>query len=335
MRSIFIITLLMIATLPFAIGQDLIPEPTKSCTAEVAEWWRQVRAAGRDAAEASVRKDQAIREAGNRSQSSNSRGNNEDDVLSRKDRDRLDADIAAARTKYSELLREGQEKSYSPPIGEHAGPITLYRGIPRYTEQARHKDISGQVNLRVEFRADGAIGDVQVMSGLGYGLDENAVKAIRQMIFLPAIKDGAFLTVSRTAYAEFNLMRNYRPPGRGASKPNSVGKSSLPAPSQISPASGTVFDHYPRETTLRWTEVTGAASYVVEIDFYSYDSGWISELDPNRTPKPATHIERDLNTTTYKFNFVGAQPGRWRVWVVDRDGNESAKTDWWIFRYTR
>ncbi len=35
--------------------------------------------------------------------------------------------------------------------------------------------------------------DIQIIEGLAYGLDENAIQAARQVVFLPAIKDGAFV----------------------------------------------------------------------------------------------------------------------------------------------
>jgi len=306
--------------------QNQIPQATQPCSAEVAEWWQRVRAAAKEAVEASRRKDRAIGEAQNRYQSG---GRSGDDVLSRKERDRLDADIAEARMKFAEVLKEGQEKSYRPPIDERAYPLTLYSGIPSYTEQARRRDISGRVTLRVEFRADGAIGDVRVIDGLGYGLDENAIKAIRQMIFLPALKEGMFLSVSRTANAEFNLAYNASPK-ISPNKPVSRGKSDLPAPERISPANGTVFDNFPRKTTLKWTEVPGAASYTVELDCFHccVKDRWCTDV------KGAYHFVTDLKKNEYTFNFVGAQPGRWRVWVIDKEGKESATTDWWTFDFT-
>jgi hypothetical protein len=97
----------------------------------------------------------------------------------------------------------------------------------------------------------------------------------------------------------------------------------LATPKQISPAHGTVFSHYPRRTTLRWDSVIGAMSYTVE---YGYKDGntW-------RSYRPKSGI----TTTIYTFEFVGAQPGRWRVWAVSAHGVESPKSAWWEFRYTR
>lgn len=96
----------------------------------------------------------------------------------------------------------------------------------------------------------------------------------------------------------------------------------LEKPTQISPANGQVFDHYPRKTTLEWKAVLGATTYVIEIGYKSGNK-WIS------------YSPRSTNKTSYTFNFVGAQPGRWRVWAVGAGGQESPKTNWWEFRYTR
>ena len=69
-------------------------------------------------------------------------------------------------------------------------PQIISQSKPGYTEAARHNKIAGKVVLLVEFRADGTIGEVQVVRSLGYGLDECAVEAARQIRFRPAIQDG-------------------------------------------------------------------------------------------------------------------------------------------------
>jgi hypothetical protein len=40
-------------------------------------------------------------------------------------------------------------------------------------------------------------------------------------------------------------------------------------------------------------------------------------------------------TTEFEFNFVGAQPGRWRVAAVLANGEVGVKSEWRTFRYTR
>lgn len=107
-----------------------------------------------------------------------------------------------------------------------------------------------------------------------------------------------------------------------------AGPNSLAAPKPISPADGAVFDHFPRETTLVWTEVPGAAGYIAEWD-YKDDAGWSGE----RTGILAKTALLTLPVAT--FQFVGAQPGRWRVWAVDAAGNPGSKSEWREFRYTK
>lgn len=105
----------------------------------------------------------------------------------------------------------------------------------------------------------------------------------------------------------------------------------LPAPMLQSPPSGKRFSHYPRRTTLSWSAVQGAAAYTVEIDCYGCcrANRWCTDI--GRTHK----MVKSIRSTTYTFNFVGAQPGRWRVWAVDQNGNPGGKSAWWTFSYTR
>lgn len=150
-----------------------IPEATRPCAPEVAKWWKEVRAA-------------AIQ------------------VWNSHQRTQLNNDIEAPRMKYAGLLREGQEKAYKPPVEDLARPVVLYMGgPPAFSKQARENNIKGRINLQVQSLADGTVGEVRVISGLGYGLDEVAIKAVREMVFLPAVKDGVFTTSWTTAYLEF------------------------------------------------------------------------------------------------------------------------------------
>jgi TonB family protein len=64
-------------------------------------------------------------------------------------------------------------------------PQVVYRVEPRYTGAARVVRRQGSVGLCVTVSADGAVRDVRVLRHLGYGLDENAVDAVRQWRFRP------------------------------------------------------------------------------------------------------------------------------------------------------
>ena len=102
--------------------------------------------------------------------------------------------------------------------------------------------------------------------------------------------------------------------------------SVLPAPIQLSPADGSVFNIYPRTTTLTWAPVPGAVSYVLEREFCSPlgCSDW----------SVAYPVVTGLTTTSFTFDFVGAQPGRWRVRAVDGAGGQGVVSPWWNFHYT-
>jgi hypothetical protein len=91
------------------------------------------------------------------------------------------------------------------------------------------------------------------------------------------------------------------------------------APLLLSPADGSVFDHFPRTTTVAWNPVPGAVSYHVEWEYF--DTDW--------RPWGST----DTTSTETTFEFVGAQEGRWRVTAFDA-GGQAAVSDWWGFRYT-
>jgi hypothetical protein len=99
----------------------------------------------------------------------------------------------------------------------------------------------------------------------------------------------------------------------------------LGAPNQVAPEDGAVFDHFPRDTTLTWNAVDGADHYLVEVDFCQ-PAGCATSAAPFR--------RESVSSTTFRFRFVGAQPGRWRVRGVDAAGTEGPNSPWRGFRYT-
>jgi hypothetical protein len=99
----------------------------------------------------------------------------------------------------------------------------------------------------------------------------------------------------------------------------------LSAPTLTSPADGATFDIFPRTTRLQWEAVQGAAKYRVERAYC------LSNCDTDGTPYPL----QDVDGTEFTFDFVGAQPGRWRVWAIDAQGVEGPKSPYRTFRYLR
>ena len=71
--------------------------------------------------------------------------------------------------------------------GSGITPPSLLREVkPDYTEDARRRGIEGDVVLEIVVRSDGTVGDVRLLQGLGAGLDQRAIDAVRQWRFAPA-----------------------------------------------------------------------------------------------------------------------------------------------------
>src|SRR5205814_5887650 len=90
--------------------------------------------------------------------------------------------------------------------GSGIAPPRLLREVKAdYTEQARRAGITGDVVLEIIVRRDGSVGDVRVLQGLGGGLNDRAVQAVRQWRFAPAHRQGAAVDVIVEVAVEFKL----------------------------------------------------------------------------------------------------------------------------------
>ena len=112
----------------------------------------------------------------------------------------------------------------------------------------------------------------------------------------------------------------------------------LLVPTQLAPQDNQVFDLLPRNTKLEWTPVAGAISYAVEIEACWNRSPVVRERlpDDGECINPSPFEEKfGLRETTYEFRFKGAQPGRWRVWAIDKDRKRGIKSPWRRFSYLK
>jgi TonB family protein len=93
-----------------------------------------------------------------------------------------------------------------------ARPVAQNRLQPHYTPVAHSRGIEGAVKVRALVGEDGVVRRVRVVSGLGYGLDEEARRAVFQMKFKPATKDGKPVPYWVPLDVQFRTERH--PPGR-------------------------------------------------------------------------------------------------------------------------
>lgn len=90
--------------------------------------------------------------------------------------------------------------------GSGITPPAIVREVkPDYTEDARRRGISGDVVLEIVVKSDGGVGTVRVVQGLGAGLDQRAVDAVRQWRFTPARRLGTPVDVLVEVAVEFRL----------------------------------------------------------------------------------------------------------------------------------
>ena len=90
--------------------------------------------------------------------------------------------------------------------GSGIEPPSLPREVtPDYTEQARRAGLEGEVLLELVVDPDGRVSDLRVLRALGAGLDEEAVRAVRQWRFSPARRLGSPVAVIAEAAVELKL----------------------------------------------------------------------------------------------------------------------------------
>lgn len=90
--------------------------------------------------------------------------------------------------------------------GSGIQPPRLLREVKaQYTDEARRRNLSGDVLLEIVVTRDGSVGDVRVLQGLGGGLDQRAVAAVRQWRFAPAQRRGEPVDVLVEVAVEFTL----------------------------------------------------------------------------------------------------------------------------------
>jgi TonB family protein len=114
-------------------------------------------------------------------------------------------------------LGEGEGSGIGPGSGGGTGggpyragsgisaPAILREVKPDYTEDARRRGIEGDVVLEIVVRRDGSVGAVTMLHGLGAGLDQRAIDAVRQWRFSPARRQGTPVDVMVEVAVEFKL----------------------------------------------------------------------------------------------------------------------------------
>jgi TonB family protein len=84
-------------------------------------------------------------------------------------------------------------------------PHVVHSVDPSYTAEARDKNINGAVLISVIVDEHGLPTNLKVLHGLGYGLDEEALKAVSKYRFTPGTYKGQVVSVPLVVGVNFRI----------------------------------------------------------------------------------------------------------------------------------
>lgn len=88
--------------------------------------------------------------------------------------------------------------------GGVSAPVLIYSVEPEFSEEARKAKVAGNVLVNLWVDTNGLPSHVHVIRGVGMGLDEKAIEAVRQYRFKPAMENG------RPVLVELNVEVNFQ-----------------------------------------------------------------------------------------------------------------------------
>jgi TonB family protein len=115
--------------------------------------------------------------------------------------------------------------------GNVSSPILIYRVDPEFSAEARQAKIGGVVLVGMIVTPKGVPLNVHVVRGIGHGLDEQAVAAVKQYGFKPAMENGNPVPVELNVEVNFKIMESPEPKD-APSNPNGPSASESAPPVQ-------------------------------------------------------------------------------------------------------
>ena len=137
-------------------------------------------------------------------------------------REQIRVSVEEQRAKQRDLVREmvtvtAPAGEAAEPLGTPAGPVRVGGDIqeperihyvaPKYPQEARDARMEGFVILQAVIDKTGNVSGVEVLRGLGLGLDEAAVDAVKQWRYTPTYYDGEPVEVILTVNVVFQLIK--------------------------------------------------------------------------------------------------------------------------------
>jgi TonB family protein len=113
--------------------------------------------------------------------------------------------VAASGFTSADAPAEAPKKKAGPTGPADTAPEILEKPQPQYTAEGRNLKLEGDVVIQLVFKANGTIQIDHVVSGLGHGLDESAVRAAQEIKFKPAKREGEPVDYPARVRIEFRL----------------------------------------------------------------------------------------------------------------------------------
>jgi protein TonB len=89
--------------------------------------------------------------------------------------------------------------------GGVSAPVVLFAPEPEFSEEARKAKVAGNVLVYLQVDTSGHPTHVHVLRGIGLGLDEKAIDAVRQYKFKPAMENGHPVPVEMQVEVNFQI----------------------------------------------------------------------------------------------------------------------------------
>jgi TonB family protein len=121
---------------------------------------------------------------------------------------RTGAQQQMAQAKFGDIAAVSKPEAWrrtALQIADSTAVEITFKPRPDYTPEARKLQIEGEVVVQANFKASGEIEVMRIIRGLGHGLDESAVAAVRSIQFRPAKRDGSPMDAIATVRMTFAL----------------------------------------------------------------------------------------------------------------------------------
>jgi protein TonB len=89
--------------------------------------------------------------------------------------------------------------------GNVTAPIPIYQPEPEFSAEAKKSKFMGVVTVSIIVDKKGRPQNVHVTKGVGHGLDEKAVEAVKKYRFIPAKENGKPVAVGMNVEVNFEI----------------------------------------------------------------------------------------------------------------------------------